>query len=121
MTSETWCEMRENLVLPNTLMDILHSPYSDKERANLRWAELAMLRALYLDKPDDERVETARSAFRYAVETWSDGQIEDFLVNYLIELPESAVFHFKSSFERRQMLSRIFCYLFENEDWQKAR
>ena len=80
-----------------------------------------MLHALYLDKPDDERVENARSAFRYAVETWSDGQIEDFLVNYLFELPESAVFHFKSSFEQRQMLSRIFCYLFENDDRPEAR
>ncbi len=108
--------MSENLVLPNTLMDILHSPYSDKELANLRRASIEMLKELYDDKRGDPSVENAKTALRYAIEKWNDGQIEDFLANYLFELPESAVVHLKSPSERRQLLSLISRFLFENQD-----
>jgi poly(A) polymerase len=100
-------------ILPETMMEVLHLPFPEKERAGLRWASLEMLRDLYRDRIDDPQVQQVKSSLNRAIDTWSDEQIKDFWVNYLFEPPQSDDFRGLSPQERRARLRRIYNYLFD--------
>lgn len=104
---------KESLVLPEEMMEILHAPYPDELRNNLRWASLDMLQALYKENPNDPKVQEARLAFKEVLTEWTDVKVADFLQNQLLEPSQPSDLQSKSPAEQRQILASVYNYLFE--------
>jgi hypothetical protein len=104
-----------DVILPEEMMDILHSPYPEAFRAKLWKASLGMLRTLYLENPDHPKVHKAKLAMETAISKWSEGQVKDFLLNRLFEPPYSTDLQSRSPSELRQVLVSIYKYLFFEE------
>lgn len=100
-------------VSPEEMMEILHAPYPDEIRNNLRWTSLDMLQALYKENPNNPKVQEAQMAFKAVLTEWTDEKVADFLQNHLLQPPESIDMQSKTPAEQRQVLTRIYSYLFE--------
>ncbi len=101
-----------NAVLPAELMEILHAPYPETIAAGLRWASLDMLKDLYRENPQHPKVQMARSAMETAISEWNDEQTAEFLLQHLFQPPQSTDLQSKSPAELRQILAKIYNYLF---------
>jgi hypothetical protein len=100
------------MVPPSEMMQVLHAPYAESVRSNLRWASLEMLKELYQQNATHPLVGKAQAAFAEAISKWSDEQVSDFLVNEFFEPPFSAELLLKPADERREVLSSMYSYLF---------
>jgi hypothetical protein len=107
--------MSEELISPAAMMDLLHSPYPEHMRAGLRLASLEELRDLYRERLDDPQVRLIQSSLNRAIDEWSDEQVEDFWVNYLLEPPHSDDFRAISVQERRARLRQLSKIFFEQK------
>ena len=105
------------MISPYEMMKVLHAPYPESTRASLRWASLDMLRYLYETNPDHPEVHKARLALETAMSEWADPEIADFLTNHLFQPPDSAELRLKSPDELRRVLSTIYNYLFQGEEY----
>src|SRR5689334_13955741 len=103
------------MILPNEMMSLLHAPYPESIRANLRWAGLSMLKELYAQNPSDPNVRAARLALQTALAEWDDAQVLDFLTNHVLQPPQSTDFLTKSPTEYRKALQAIYNYLFTDD------
>ena len=101
------------MVSPKRMMEILHAPYPNRVRINLRRASLDMLRDLYRENRDHPEVHAAHEAVKAAMSEWGDQEVADFLLNHLFEPPQSTDLQSKSVNELRQVLMSVFSYLFE--------
>jgi hypothetical protein len=95
------------------MMEILHAPYPDSFRVNLRWASLEMLKDLYHENPDHPKVRESQLALKAALSEWGDQEVADFLLNYLFQPPQSTDLQAKPADELRQFLTSVYSYLFE--------
>ena len=105
--------MSEEPFSPAAMMDLLHSLYPEHTRAGLHWASLEMLRDLYRERIEDPQMGLIQSSLNYAVEAWSDEQVEDFWVNHLLEAPQSVEFREISAQERRARLRQLSRFFFD--------
>jgi hypothetical protein len=98
---------------PGEMMEILHAPYPDSLRVNLRSASLEMLKGLYHKNPDHPEVHESRLALKAALSEWNDQEVADLLLNHLFQPPQSTDLQAKPADELRQVLTSIYSYLFE--------
>jgi hypothetical protein len=102
-----------SVVPPDQMMRVLHTPFDPATQAEMRWADLAMLRDHYTENPTDPRVHVAQTALAEALRLWHDDDVRTFLVVHFAEPPLSEHFQARSNAELRQELAHIYTSLFE--------
>ena len=70
-------------VTPQKMFEMLHSPCPGYTEGRIHSASLEMLRELYRQSLDDPKIRQAEIALKDALESWSNVQVYDFLINHL--------------------------------------
>ena len=105
--------MSEEPFSPAAMMDLRHSLYPEHTRAGLHWASLEDLRDLYHERIDEPLVQRIQSSLNRAIDEWSDEEVEDFWVNYLLDPPQPNEFREISAQERRARLRQLSRFFFD--------
>lgn len=100
-----------SVVSPEEMMELLQGLDLNEDRNG--WYSLDMIKALYQENFDNPKMQKTRMTFKEVLTEWTDVTVADFLQNHLLQPPESIDMQSKSPAEQRQVLARIYSYLFE--------
>jgi len=99
-------------ISPAEMLPMLHSLFPETIRAQLRWADQDMLRTLYRENCDHPKAHEIQLAMDTAIANWSDDQVADFVLNHLLQPPQSTDLQSRPVAELRQVLVAVYNYLF---------